>query len=188
MAERDDLLERAIALLREPVDVDPNLERRVTARLAALPAPTPVGPMRSVAAWLVERQLRVRPVWALAAAAALVLATWSLRGALAPTATAPTAATAAAATAGKTVRFVVLAPGASHVSVVGDFNDWSESATPMERIAKSNLWAATVTMEPGRYRYAFVADGTTWLVDPDAPRALDDDFGRPNSVVTIGGS
>ena len=34
MAERDDLLERAIALLREPVDVDPNLERRVAARLA----------------------------------------------------------------------------------------------------------------------------------------------------------
>jgi len=188
MAERDDLLERAITLLREPVHVDADLERRVAARLAELPAPRHVGPMRSVAAWFVERRLRMRPVWALAAAAALVLVTWSVRGAVTPTPTPPATATAASATAEKTVRFVVLAPGASHVSVVGDFNDWSENATPMERIATSNLWAANVTMEPGRYRYAFVADGTTWLVDPDAPRALDDDFGRPNSVVTIGGS
>jgi hypothetical protein len=187
MAERDDVLERAIALLREPVDIDPDLERRVAARLAELPAPAHVGPMRSVAAWFVERRLRVRPVWALAAAAALVLVTWSVRGAVTPTTHAPAAAPAATTT-GKTVRFVVLAPGASHVSVVGDFNDWSESATPMQRIAKSSLWAANVAMKPGRYRYAFVADGTTWLVDPDAPRALDDDFGRPNSVVTIGGS
>ncbi len=71
---------------------------------------------------------------------------------------------------------------------MGDFNDWTEDATPMQRIATSDLWAASVPMKPGRYRYAFVADGTTWLVDPDAPPALDDDFGRPNSVVTIGGS
>jgi Carbohydrate-binding module 48 (Isoamylase N-terminal domain) len=185
MAERDDHLERAIAQLREPVRLDADLDRRIAARIATLPPPKRAGALRVAAAWLVERQLRVRPVWALAAAALLVVATWGVHGLLtAP----PAAATAASGPAAQTVRFVVLAPGAAHVSVVGDFNDWTEDATPMQRIATSNLWAASVSMKPGRYRYAFVADGTTWLVDPDAPRALDDDFGRPNSVVTIGGS
>lgn len=183
MTERDDRLERGIALLRDPVTLDPNLDRRVAARVATLPLPRPAGPLRVAARWFVQRrQLAVRPVWALAAAGALVLATLGIRAALTPGAPAP-----AMAPGTQEVRFVVLAPGASAVAVVGDFNDWAGNATPMARIGTSDLWAATVAMKPGRYRYAFVADGTIWLVDPDAPRALDDDFGRPNSVVTIGG-
>jgi negative regulator of sigma E activity len=185
MAEHDDRLDRAIALLREPVPLDADLDRRIAERIAALPAPRRAGSLRLAARWLVERRLRLRPVWALAAAAVLVVVTWGVRG-LIPAR--PPAATTTAAPALQTVRFVVLAPGAAHVSLVGDFNDWTEDATPMQRIATSDLWAASVPMKPGRYRYAFVADGTTWLVDPDAPPALDDDFGRPNSVVTIGGS
>jgi hypothetical protein len=186
MTEPDNRLERAIAMLRAPVDLDPDVERRVASHIATLPAPRRAGPVRSMAVWLVEHRLQVRPVWALAAAAALVLATWGVR--ITVTSGSPTPSPAPTGSTGtlQTIRFVVLAPGASRVSVVGDFNDWTEDATPMQRIAKSDLWAATLPMKPGRYRYAFVADGNTWLVDPDAPRALDDDFGRPNSVVTIG--
>jgi hypothetical protein len=35
--------------------------------------------------------------------------------------------------------------------------------------------------------YAFVVDGDV-TADPDAPRAADDDFGSPNSVVLVGRS
>ena len=42
----------------------------------------------------------------------------------------------------------------------------------------------TVPLRPGRYRYTFIVDGT-WRRDPAAPRALEDDFGQPTSVITI---
>jgi len=58
----------------------------------------------------------------------------------------------------------------------------------MEGDVAEGLWVVTVPLPPGRYRYAFLVDGTTWVPDPDAPRTIDDDFGRPNSVLTIGGS
>ncbi len=42
-------------------------------------------------------------------------------------------------------------------------------------------------LAPGRYQYAFVVDGRRFVADPAAPRAVDDDFGQPSSVVTVGG-
>jgi 1,4-alpha-glucan branching enzyme len=86
------------------------------------------------------------------------------------------------------VQFVVLAPSANAVSLVGDFNDWDEGATPMAPMESDGLWSVTVPLAPGRYRYSFLVDGVTWVPDPAAPRSMDDDYGRPNSVVTVGGS
>ena len=86
------------------------------------------------------------------------------------------------------MRFMLVAPEATAVSLVGDFNDWVAGATPMEGDVAEGLWVVTVPLPPGRYRYAFLVDGTTWVPDPGAPRTMDDDFGRPNSVLTIGGS
>ena len=71
--------------------------------------------------------------------------------------------------------------------MVGDFNDWSMSATPLERAPGDGVWYVTVPLEPGRYRYAFVVNGAIWRSDPEAP-AAEDEFGRANSVVTVGGS
>jgi 1,4-alpha-glucan branching enzyme len=48
------------------------------------------------------------------------------------------------------------------------------------------LWTVTVPLTPGRYRYAFLVNGSRWLADPAAPRAQDD-FDTPSSVVTVGG-
>src|SRR5687767_5221181 len=83
-------------------------------------------------------------------------------------------------------QFVLVAPDAKTVALVGDFNDWNLSATQLVRQAGDGVWWVTVTLPPGRYRYAFVVDGTSWRSDPNAP-ASEDEFGRPNSVVTVGG-
>ena len=80
------------------------------------------------------------------------------------------------------------APEASTVALVGDFNDWSHTATPMRRAPGDAVWSVTIPLTEGRYRYAFLVDGTQWLPDPSAPRTIDDDFGPPNSVVTVGAS
>jgi hypothetical protein len=158
--------------------------------VAALPAPVGAGPARRAAAWLLApRPVRIRPVVALAAAAALVVAAARVGGrAPAGRAPAPTALTAAAAAESAPVRFMLVAPAATTVSLVGDFNDWQAAVTPMASTVADGLWTVTVPLAPGRYRYAFLVDGATWVPDPDAPRAIDDDFGRPNSVLTIGGS
>ena len=84
-------------------------------------------------------------------------------------------------------QFVLVARDAKAVSLVGDFNDWSLSATPLERTDSNGVWWVTVPLVPGRYRYAYVVDGTMWRPDPQAA-AAEDEFGRPNSVVTIGGT
>lgn len=42
------------------------------------------------------------------------------------------------------VRFIVWAPRAQNVFVIGDFNSWNECSNPMERIPESGLWVAYI--------------------------------------------
>ncbi len=80
------------------------------------------------------------------------------------------------------VKFVFVAPQAEHVSLVGDFNGWDASKTPMVRSEHSGLWTVTLPLPEGRHLYAFVVDGNSWSADPNAPFAPDDGFGHANSV------
>ncbi len=84
-------------------------------------------------------------------------------------------------------QFVLVAPRATSVSLVGDFNDWDPARTPMHA-ARGGVWATIVPLAPGRYRYAFLVNGAEWHADPGAPTVADDEFGTPSSVVTVGGS
>lgn len=187
MVDEQRLLDRAIALLREPVDVGEGLEQRVMKEIAPLPVPSAPGPAVRFGAWLLRpHAITVRPVLPVAAAAALLMVagvlTWRPGTDVAPpgVGAAPTDATP--------VRFVLVAPQATEVMLVGDFNDWAAGATPLRGSVSEGMWAVEVPLPPGRYRYAFIVDGATWVPDPTAPRAIDDDFGHPNSVLTIGGT
>jgi len=75
------------------------------------------------------------------------------------------------------------AADASQLSVVGDFNNWDVTATPMTLDA--GVWSASLPMSQGRHVYAFVINGDRWIADPRAPRTKDSDFGRPSSVVIV---
>jgi 1,4-alpha-glucan branching enzyme len=87
---------------------------------------------------------------------------------------------------------VLVAPHASTVSVVGDFNNWDAQATPMTRTPTGGTWSVAIPLQPGRHIYAFVVNGangtTQWVADPTAPLAPEDGLGAPNSVVLVGGS
>ena len=83
------------------------------------------------------------------------------------------------------VQFVLVAPGAQTVVLVGDFNDWQAGATPLRAVASGRVWTVEVPLTTGRHRYAFVVDDESWVPDPSAPRAPGDDFGTPSSVVTV---
>lgn len=188
MTDSRDPLAPLIAALKEPTSVAPDLTARVMAEIATLPspsaiAPVPVAPTRW---WRRRWTIQLSPLGGLAAAACLTAllagSQWLGRRAGRAGESIPMVTRTAQVT-----QFVLVAPGAKAVAVVGDFNDWSLSATPLTAADSNGVWYVTVPLAPGRYRYAFVVDGTVWRPDPEAP-AAEDDFGRPNSVVTIGGA
>ena len=125
-----------------------------------------------VMATLERRRRRMLP-WLLAPALGLAaaLALWILPG----TPVAPSLVT---------VRFVLVAPDAHGVSLAGTFNQWDPTATPLVRSGPSGVWTATLSLPAGQHQYAFVVDGQRWVPDPAAP-AIDDGFGRRNSVLTL---
>jgi len=73
-----------------------------------------------------------------------------------------------------------------NVSVVGDFNGWDPTATPLKRAATGDSWTARVPLERGLHAYAFVIDGRDWAPDPSAPLAPVATFGRRNSLLVVG--
>jgi 1,4-alpha-glucan branching enzyme len=70
------------------------------------------------------------------------------------------------------------------VTVVGDFNRWDPTATPLDA-DRAGSWAADVALAPGRHAYAFVVDGRR-VLDPAAPSERDPDFGGAHSVTVVG--
>ena len=187
-------IERVAAELRTPVPVRVEWRAGLLRGIAMLPPPGAVAPAsRGV------RQLRLRPMTAIAAGLVCALVgagvtvllfggPWR-RGAAdqltSLTATAPLPGEKTAETGGRsTVRFVFVAPYASRVALVGDFNGWNPAAMPMRRSTDGRAWLLDVPLPPGRHVYSFIVDGDL-APDPAAPRAGDDDFGVPSSVVLV---
>ncbi len=83
------------------------------------------------------------------------------------------------------VRFVLHAPNAEKVMLVGDFNNWSNKATPMSDNEGNGVWRLTVPLEPGSYRYKFLVDGERWVNDPGADGKINDGFGGFNSLISL---
>ncbi len=78
------------------------------------------------------------------------------------------------------------APHARDVRLVGDFNDWGRSPGGVSAARQGDRWVFRLRLEPGRYQYSFVVDGTKWLPDPNAPGIIPDGFGGRNSVLYVG--
>jgi len=167
LPDDDAVLADVVAALRAPVPVRAAW-RDAVLREAARPA---------------TRRWTFRP--SAAVAAGLLCAALGAGGAwLAGRANDVRVAAAAPASAG-TVRFVFVAPRAARVSLVGDFNRWDPAVTPMRAAGDGQTWSVELPLAPGRHVYAFVVDGDV-VADPAAPRAADEDFGVPNSVVLVG--
>jgi hypothetical protein len=81
------------------------------------------------------------------------------------------------------VQFVLVAPKARAVTVVGDFNDWDTSAAPMA--PNGGVWSRQLDVPYGRHDYAFVVNGERWVRDPNAPQAPADEFGAGYSVLVV---
>jgi len=83
------------------------------------------------------------------------------------------------------VRFMLRAPKAKQVSLVGDFNDWSVDQNPLSDPDENGIWTISIPLDPGRYQYKFLVDGKQWVVEPDAQAYQPDGFGAQNALLVI---
>lgn len=72
---------------------------------------------------------------------------------------------------------------ADSVSIVGDFNNWSEKQHPLHY--ENGRWLIQLTLPAGIHHYAFIVDGTKWVVDPHALFLENDEFGKQNGTIII---
>jgi hypothetical protein len=201
MSELDDrdLAERVAAPLRAQETVDAAFETRVLAAARAAvargeapwqstPNVVPLRPARS--SWLARSyRSTVSPLGRLAAAAvfaAVIVGTTLVISRRRPNVSAHDT-TARAGTTPEVVRFVIAAPSAHDVALVGDFNGWNPTATPLRRESAGSVWMVTMPLAAGTYQYAFVVDGRAWVADPSGVIALEDEFGTPSSLLTVSG-
>ena len=101
---------------------------------------------------------------------------------------APVAASSSPARDVQNVRFVLADPSAQQVWLVGDFNDWAKTETPLVRASKAGAWTVSLPLPSGRHEYAFIvhdAKGERWLADPSRT-AVRDEFGTESSVLHVG--
>jgi len=86
------------------------------------------------------------------------------------------------------VQFVLVAPEARSVAVVGDFNNWGLGDTALVAENHNGVWSVSAPVPAGVHRYAFLVNGKQWVADPTAPRAAGDDFGQPSSALVVEGT
>jgi hypothetical protein len=177
----DRFIERVAGVLREPEVLDDEFERRVMASVEAEAMPW----------WSRSRSVTVTPLRVLALAAAfagfMVLGTLGVTRSVSMGAEAAPIVAAAVPDTVFLVRFVLAAPTAQRVSLVGDFNGWARGATLLEPSGDAGVWSAAVPLPAGRHEYAFVVDGEHWVADPSALR-MRDEFGTESSVIRVGSS
>ena len=78
---------------------------------------------------------------------------------------------------------------AERLNLVGEFNDWDTTATPMS-LGRSHIdWQATLELEAGRrYGFRYLLDGKEWLNDWHADDHVANAYGSYDSVLDLAGS
>jgi 1,4-alpha-glucan branching enzyme len=72
------------------------------------------------------------------------------------------------------------------VNLVGEFNDWDESATWMCCDESEPNWRVTLELEAGRrYRFRYLVDGHEWINDWYADDFAENPYGSYDSVLDL---
>ena len=158
--------DEVVSELKRTVALDATFDRRVMRAVRAVA----IRPLRLISPLMPMPRWRVWSAFAAVAAGVLAIAVL------------PTVRT----NRGQPVQFVLVAPEAKTVHVVGDFNGWDAShAAYAAQNRGGGVWSVTAPIPPGHHRYAFLVDDSLWVPDPAAPRVADEDFGLPNSALVV---
>jgi 1,4-alpha-glucan branching enzyme len=78
---------------------------------------------------------------------------------------------------------------AERINLVGEFNDWDTTVTPMTRSRLDANWKATLELEEGNaYSFRYLVDGKEWLNDWHADDHVENPYGSYDSVIDLTGS
>ena len=171
-------LEMIVQDLQRPVRLDESFERRVMVRVRKLYAER--NPRRGRGWVTLATTIAHRPAWVAALAASVVaIATLGIIRVH------PKGDRSAVLGGPEPVKFVLVAPNAHTVAVVGDFNNWGLGDSGLVATSNQGVWSVTASVPAGVHRYAFVINGKQWMADPTAPRSSGDDFGMPSSALVV---
>ena len=77
------------------------------------------------------------------------------------------------------------APEARDITLVGDFNNWNVTESPMKKL-KNGDFKVTMKLPRGReYRFRYLIDASCWENDWDADEYVPNAFGCDDSLVKI---
>jgi len=75
---------------------------------------------------------------------------------------------------------------AQEINLVGDFNEWNHSDTPM-KARKGDVFEATLELQPGRtYQFRYMVNGEHWFNDKSADSYASSGYGEDNCVLILG--
>lgn len=75
---------------------------------------------------------------------------------------------------------------AERINLVGEFNDWDTTATPLTRSRSDANWKVTLELPAGRrYRFRYLVDGKQWMNDWLADDYVENPYGSYDSVVDL---
>jgi hypothetical protein len=187
--ERDSI-EHIARELRRPVPVSASLDDRIMGEVRQLPRH---GRLKLWLRLTTPRTITITPLRVGLAAASLAVfaalgaahASADIRRVATPFATAMFPSIKKP-TPNQRVQFVLVAPDAKKVSVVGDFNGWDVGHVGYQAQHRGGgVWSVTAPVPVGHHRYSFVVDDSVWVADPTAPRVIDNDYGMPNSAIVV---
>lgn len=70
------------------------------------------------------------------------------------------------------------------LNLVGEFNDWDETADPLALHKKEKAYRTTIELEPGRaYQFRYLINGHHWCNDWEADEYTPNEFGADNCIV-----
>ena len=77
------------------------------------------------------------------------------------------------------------AHGAEHVTIAGDFNNWSSTDTPLTK-DKSGTFSTKIKLESGKeYQFRYLLDGKHWENDWAADKYIPAPFSHTDNSVVI---
>lgn len=189
--DREHRIDHIARELKRPGRVRPSFDDRVMAAVRRLPKHARFNLWSRLTS---PTRVTIKPLtWGLLAATLLLFAALGTRTAVRgatnaakPIATALFPHVGAKKSQDLPIQFVLVAPDAKKVAVVGDFNGWDVShASYQAQHRGGGVWSVTAALPAGHHRYSFVVDDSVWVADPIAPRAVDPDFGMTNSAIVI---
>ena len=73
---------------------------------------------------------------------------------------------------------------AEEVTLVGDFNEWDEEATPMKKMKDGRFKVVLPLEKDNEFQFRYLVNGAEWHNDWEADKYVPNPFLGDNSVVT----